>query len=268
MRDVNGFENNASAVEQRSIARGDPRWLQLVYRNSQVYLDMIRNCPRLLKAVFPMVMMVWLSSVAISLSDFGNRMIDFAKHPSIGGFLGPILSLLGWLVVLQGGFVFLVGVSQAILARSSLSTKTNNQAMEVEPCVGDGGSLAPLIERDGQVTESTDSPVVNGQETTDHPRRPPSRGQTLWVCACLIISQLAVILGFFLPCLLLMDLNKWSGDTEDDFSIFDVLFLLSSLLALVLAMELLAWALFFVLVTVGHIVCDPGTLQPESSTEC
>lgn len=268
MKDENGLQNNASAVEQRSIARGDPRWLQLVYRNSQLYVDMIRTFPRLLKAAFPLFMVAWLSSLAVTLSDFGSLIVNFAGHPTVGGFLSPVVSLLGWLLVLQGSLVLLIRVSQAIFARSSWSTKTDKQAIEEQLRTGTIDSLTPLAERDSQVVEGIHSPVFDGQKTIDPLRRPSSRGQTLWILACLIISQLGVILGFFVPCILLMHLERYGVEREDAFSIFDVFFLLSSLLALVLATELLAWAFFFVLITIAYIVCDPGTLQPESLTEC
>ncbi|KAF2170661.1 hypothetical protein M409DRAFT_19476 [Zasmidium cellare ATCC 36951] len=252
------YSGTACAVERRSISRGDPRWLQIVYRNSQAYLDLIRASPRGLKTWIPFAIMYGLGSAAIRLSDFGSRTVEFIKHPSVSGFFGPVLSLLGWLFLLEGGFVVLMALWQAIFAGSNSPFRANKQAADAARSAEENQSITPLDEREGEATEETAQPAVDDHGNADQPDRPWGRGPIAWICGCMVVSQIAMILGFFLPVIVLMDLKRWGGDSQNEFGVFDFVFLLSLLLALVLATEFLAWALFFVLITIGDIVLDPG----------
>ncbi|KAK4497030.1 hypothetical protein PRZ48_011479 [Zasmidium cellare] len=226
---------------------------------------MVRTAPRWLKTGFPFAMMSGLGSAAVILSDFGNRIIDFIKHPSVGGFFGPVLSLLGWLFLLQGSFLVFMALGRAVLAKASLSNQGKKQAADTARHAEDDQSTVPLVESDGRNGELPVHPDADVQGSGDRLASPWGQGPTVWIFACMIVSQIALILGFFLPVIWLMHLERWGDDSKNSFGIFDFIFLLSSLLALVLVTELLAWALFFVLITIGDIVLDPGAPRADAS---
>lgn len=249
---------HAYDVERRSIIRGDPRWLQIVYRNSQAFLDMIKACPRLVKAILPFAMMTSLGSLAVNISDIGKRIVDFIKAPTIWGFFGPIFSLLFWLVVLEGGFLFFWGLSLAIWTRYRPIAEVDKQLADRNSQATENENLMTLAEDIGHDTEPT---LATASDDDSIPRRHGNtfgQGPKVWIIGCVIVSQVGMVLGVFLPVLLLMDLSRWNDKPESDFGVVDSVFLLSSLLALVLATEVLAWGLFSVLITFGDMVLDTG----------